>query len=380
MQPHDVSRGACMNEASSRVWASLSAYESTELVKRFAKARTGREPNSTQAREIAAHFSQGREYFRRAAGAGELVRPLILYYGALALAGGAVLFLDQKKSRAIIGHGLQAAGWKNLSADPAAVPDLPVEVTSRGVLPGLAHATGNVEWAQVRTERMPGLAEVWSPGTALRAGVSLTIKELLGQVPDIAELYEKTFTEHSRRLRCEVLITHLPEPGVALEEEIPPDREMRRHAWLGIIPTPNGLPQPDWVMATVGNGRLHYRGTDTFLHFARDPNNMVAGGHRFDLYYDAGSLDNPRLEAPLTISASGEEYLKLPTDEGILLSTLLALHMASFAMSRLVRYHPGFWAAVIGRTKGDSIAPVLSACASVIEERYPALILEAIGG
>ncbi len=62
-------------------------------MKRFARERTGREPEDAEAREVAAHFAHGPEYFRSAAGAGDLVRPLILYHGALALARGTALFL-----------------------------------------------------------------------------------------------------------------------------------------------------------------------------------------------------------------------------------------------------------------------------------------------
>ena len=94
-----------------KAWAALSLYESSELVRRLAKERTGREPGATKAREIAAHFSQGREYFRSAAGAGELVWPLIPYYGAMALARGAALFLSPRKSKIEAGHGLEAHGW-----------------------------------------------------------------------------------------------------------------------------------------------------------------------------------------------------------------------------------------------------------------------------
>ena len=50
------------------------------------------------------------------------------------------------------------------------------------------------------------------------------------------------------------------------------------------------------------------------------------------------------------------------------------------AWKMLVRYHPGYWAMLVGKTKGDAIAPVLSAAVSAVEERYPALILEALGG
>ena len=63
-----------------------------------------------------------------------------------------------------------------------------------------------------------------------------------------------------------------------------------------------------------------------------------------------------------------------------MLSTLLALHTVAYTAGMLVRYHPGYWSAVVGRTKGDSIAPLLSAAVSAVEERYPAMILEVIGG
>jgi hypothetical protein len=106
----------------------------------------------------------------------------------------------------------------------------------------------------------------------------------------------------------------------------------------------------------------------------------VAESHLFDLYYDAGTQEHPRLDMPVTVAASGEEYLKLPTDSGVVLSTLLALHTVAYAAGMLVRYHPAYWATLTNRTKGDAIGPVLAAAISAVEERYPALILEAIGG
>lgn len=63
-----------------------------------------------------------------------------------------------------------------------------------------------------------------------------------------------------------------------------------------------------------------------------------------------------------------------------MLSTLLALHLVAYAAGMLVRYHPGYWAMLTGRTRGDAIAPVLAAAISAVEDRYPALILEEIGG
>lgn len=374
-----------MSRASSS-WATLSIYESVEFVKRFSRERTGREPTDAEAREVAAYFAQGREYFRSAAGAGELVRPLLVYYGAVALARGTALFLtDPGEGPGLApAHGLSAGKWEDLLARSGAVPDLPVKVQKKGTFAELWRATGNADWCVVRYNMPPGPLTFLSPGSALPHGTGVTIKEALGQIPDVAELYERTFGEHPRRLRCEVEVTGIPEPDLVdafYRNEVPPDREVRRHAQLGIVPTRAGLVSKDRVAAVLG-GRVAFRETRTdVLHFARDPMRMVGEWHLFDLYYDAGSRERRRQEMPVATDASGEEYLKLPTDSGVVLSTLLALHLVAFAAGTLVRYHPGYWAMLAGRaTMGDSVAPVLSAAVSAVEERYPALVLEALEG
>ena len=378
--------GAAASRTSSASWATLSIYESVELVKRFARERTGREPEDAEAREVAAHFAQGREYFRSAAGAGDLVRPLILYYGAMALARGTTLLLldpDEGPGSDPV-HGLSAGGWEDLIARPGAVPDLPIKMHKKGTFAELWRATDNADWSAVRHNMPPGALTFRSPGSGLSPGTSVTIQEALGQIPDVAELYERTFGEHPRRLRCEVQVTGIPEPDLVDafdRNEVPPDREVRRHAYLGIVPMRAGLPSKDWVAGVLG-GRVAFRDTQTgVLHLAREPMRMVGEWHQFDLYYDAGTQERARQEMPITTDASGEEYLKLPTDGEVVLSTLLALHLVAFAAGTLVRYHPGYWAMLAGRaTKGDSIAPVLSAAVSAIEERYPALVLEALEG
>lgn len=103
--------------------------------------------------------------------------------------------------------------------------------------------------------------------------------------------------------------------------------------------------------------------------------------HHFDFFYEAGSRKEPRLSLPVATLPDGEQYLKLLTDNGLVLSTLLALHVVAFAAGNLVRYHPGYWAMLTGRTKGDAVGPVLSTAISTVEDRYPAaLILEALDG
>lgn len=132
-------------------------------------------------------------------------------------------------------------------------------------------------------------------------------------------------------------------------------------------------------MEAGGPGTLGRVRNEGFLHFSRDPYQAPVG-RLYDLHSDAGSQNDPRLEMPLAVSADGEEYLKLPTDGGVVLSTLLVLHLVAYAAGMLVRYHPGYWAMLAGRAKGDAIGPILSAAVLAVEERYPALIPEAIGG
>ncbi len=367
--------------APSRAWSTLSLYESPELVRRLCKLRTDYEPNAVKALEISAHFSQGREYFRGAAGASELVRPLILYYGATALAWGTVLFLEPWGEGVDGGHGLSAAGWRDLAARPERVPTLLVRVAGPGSFPNLARVTGNLERSWARNEGEPGAVVLASPGAEIPEDTALTVREILGQLPDVAGLYERTFAGRPQRLRCEVSLTGGLEPGVrGVGEEVPDDLEVRRHAWLALFPTALGLPDAPWVVEAAGEGRLKHRAAGLPPHFVSDPKDRAAETHLFDLFYDAGSREDPRLEAPIAALPSGEQYLKLPTADGVVLSSLLALHLAGYATGMLVRYHPGYWAALTGKRKGDAIGPVLSAAASALEERYPGLILEALEG
>ena len=97
----------------------------------------------------------------------------------------------------------------------------------RGTFLELARVTGNIERATARSVDLPHTLTVGSPGTKLEAGMSLSLREMLGQIPELAELYENTFREHSRRLRCEFQITTFHEPKIldaVNRGEIPPTR------------------------------------------------------------------------------------------------------------------------------------------------------------
>jgi hypothetical protein len=147
----------------------------------------------------------------------------------VALARGAVLFLDTSKSKLAATHGLDASGWDDLLTRPHRLPEAEVKIGSGGTFPELARVVGNTEWVRVHTGQSPGVADAQSPGTGLAAEAKLTIKEILGQIPDVAALYERTFGEHSRRLRAEISYTGLTRSTG--DPEPPPDENRTGHSW-----------------------------------------------------------------------------------------------------------------------------------------------------
>src|SRR5438874_1362373 len=95
------------------VWNSLLAYESRDLVERAYVRRHQRNPSAGHVREVVSSFIQAREYFVNASRAAISVRPLLQYYGVVALTRGLVLMVYRGVSAKVLkpSHGLDAKGW-----------------------------------------------------------------------------------------------------------------------------------------------------------------------------------------------------------------------------------------------------------------------------
>src|SRR5215213_9791792 len=144
-----------MNGDQTRVWKSLTLYENINLVRDLYKRKHGGSMNAAKAWETASHFAQGHQYYQGAAGAGELVRPLILFYGTKALSRGLVLFLDIGKSSVVGGHGLREGNWSVLNTQPKKLPEAKVKVDKNGTFPELCQLTENAEVCEIATGTFP---------------------------------------------------------------------------------------------------------------------------------------------------------------------------------------------------------------------------------
>jgi hypothetical protein len=145
-----------------------------------------------------------------------------------------------------------------------------------------------------------------------------------------------------------------------------------------VVETRAGLPDQQRVADGAFGGDPDVAGAqaDDYLYFAPDRGGQNVRHYRFNTSYDREPGSYDAIGLPVVRDGDGGLCLKLPTAGGVVLSSLLALYLASYAAGMLVRYHPGYWTTVAGGGKGDKMGPIVSAAASAVEKRFPVLVLE----
>lgn len=337
------------------VWERLSFYESTDFVSKSYRERHKEEVVASKAHEITSHLKQGREYFESAGAAGDLARPLLLYYGSLALARGLVLFLspDKREMNLKRGHGLTAKGWEaTLVGGIAGVPDLTISATE-GTFRELADATSNAERIRIDLAPYPNKVGFKTQGTVVvPPGTSLTLREALARIPELYRHFQRTF---ARTPRCYPAFVFMLSPETQtdiylldLHGNLPDDAEIRGTLQLGdSLVLARAKEHP--LLGPIPNAsfRLTHRSVGEF--FAQAP--------------------------PIVTDQDGAAFVRGPLDKGLRFSSLSYFIIVAFAMGMLVRYYPTVWADLVTGAKGDYTLPILKAAASLVEERLPYLAL-----
>jgi hypothetical protein len=125
------------------IWHFLKEFESKDIVKRFIAKKYNFDLSSCKALEINSAFIQGREYFSSSQKADISVRPLLQYYGVVALSRGLILILDKaaRENNIKPSHGLKIKNWSDISKS-GKIEDIILK-SSKGTFNELIKVTNN---------------------------------------------------------------------------------------------------------------------------------------------------------------------------------------------------------------------------------------------
>lgn len=329
----------------------LSCFESHDYVGRWYRDRHSRELSAERIREITSCFSQGREYFASGAGAGTSVRPLLLYYGIVALSRGLIMLRDPFRSEASLkpSHGLEAIDWRGtLSKGIANIFDLQVRATE-GTFTELAAAVGNTQQAAYWT--MPDLTPVYyqaqfAAPRFTRDRSPLSLDDLLGRDHRLVGLYDRTTKRPTRIHLGEVIRKASGVEVYVFGSNFDAASILKRFGFPAGTPVHLGNSR----RARISSWCAELKGYEGFHELL-----------------------------PTTVYVANDGMFVVEDfPNGDRLSILLRTFLLSYCLGMLVRYFPSRWMSLLRNEKGDVAQPLLLATVSAIEGEYPALVVQAL--
>jgi hypothetical protein len=349
------------------VWEWLSLYESTDLVARFYKEHHRSRLKEEKATEIVSQLAQGREYFSSAARSADIVRPLFIYYGVLSLSRGLVLFLnaDIRESGLNQNHGLRTVSWgQQLANGITELPNLQVRF-QKGTFTDFSKVTGNTERTTLRAGENPPSGDehrfLYEQGGTEDVPVEtqpiVALKDILARIPDLDELYEYTFEEYSGCYPTELFINTLNNHTDVAVIENRGDK-LDEKGIRDALHIPSEIPL------------RHEQESNITLNMFGDVGYWLFTVHQ-------SSVEELPQKLPVIMgNPIGRRFLVAPLPNGLRLSSLSLLFITSYVMGMLVRYYPSQWLTVLGRSKGDFSYPLLKAAMTLVEHRFPDLLLQ----
>lgn len=352
-------------------WTTLSLYQNLELLSERYEYRHQCALEPEKAFEIAAHITQGRDYFFAAAEAGELARPLLLYYGVLALSRASILFAisERRESSLKPGHGLGERKWdERFEKDLAKtrLNDLHLEIRQSGTFQELVEATGNREWTMARWEdqrpsfgsevkpRYSGYMGWMAGANPLQPKQCVTFGDLVGRIPDLGSFFEETTGDPSLCFPSDLVLSRGP-------HNMGPDVLPSIYAvGLTVHRNYNELPERKSLAKCLN---LDWEDSYGYLqnpkqsqHFIRDLDDHLAIAEQL-----------PHIRS----NTRGGSYVVAPWRDGTMLSTLPLLFALSYAVGMMVRYHPTSWHLMASVRDGNRAFPLLRELVGHIQQQFP---------
>lgn len=337
-------------------WDRLSLFESHDFVKAWYQQKNARSLNSQQVKEITSCFTQGREYFASAQSAAISVRPLLLYYGVLALARGTILLRNIAKSEASLkpSHGLESVDWQGtLAGGIKKVLDIQIRASS-GTFFEFVDAVDNYQdtrsWG-AQTLKL-GQYRVLYPKPKFMTGDSVcTLDDLLARDHRV-DLFYKAITHKESKCHPAEIIGH----GKVVE--------------ISFFAFSNGPGKE-----VFESGFCWPEGTQVFK---RDTCRR-GGVPNFCVSVEINDLNTDTVNLPMSSYSGGDAFNVIEDfPNGDRFSQLYRTYMISYILGMLVRYFPSKWTSLLRNEKGDAAMPLLVFAMNAVESDFPKGISEVL--
>jgi len=168
------------------IWNGLLEFETSDLVSRFFIKKFNREASARKIREITSNFIQGREYFTNANRSNFIVKPLLQYYGVVALSRGLILAYSPLLSESELkpSHGVDVKNWQKAFKDKD-FGTLEISITN-GTLLELIKATQNKSYHKANSSEINFCFNSETP----KVGETFLFKKIIQCLPDLLDEYE----------------------------------------------------------------------------------------------------------------------------------------------------------------------------------------------
>jgi hypothetical protein len=316
-------------------WNKLLEFETRDLVEHFIKARFNRNASAAKIHEITSNFIQGREYFKSAQNSDFTVRPLLQYYGVLALSKGLILALNPQLSETHLksSHGLEVKNWKEIIKSKD-FGKLQISVGD-GSFSELLNATENTNYLRANSSVINLKSHLTKPSK----GDAISLEQLIQYFPDLSTEF-KSWT--GKELDFAV-IESVKYDSSKNTSEIKVRGGLSEDALEKIFPFSYCLNR------TYENNVVKYESKKW------GPNVTQKWNGPFDI------------GDPCAIPVIGND---------IGLNLISGMFMISYVFGMLARYYPTAWISLRRGEKGDKIYPFAYRIMEFIDEKYPRVILD----
>jgi hypothetical protein len=326
----------------------ITFFESSENLRSAIRVRTGRSLSAGAARDATICLQQGRLFFEAADESGLEIRPLLLFYGSVAFAKAVTLVTKNSRLATLPrSHGL-----RDITAPAARLTDLSLQIRSVGTFQAFNDAVAPENRVHTHdASTNPVSISLPAASSNLLEGVTLTIKDILGRLPSVHDLYVNTFKEPALSETTTLFVDHQgdwtmqawhSEPSRTLEEA-----SAAADSWRDRFPVLKDW-RVAWISNSWGKSVIDFRSEECPSTPLREQLELTSDGS-FRSIVPPGKKYAP--EDLLTGGSLSDRGLSSPVN-GVYISQPALVYLGVFLLSSLVRYRPEIWIHAI--TRGSS--------------------------